>query len=74
MRKIFKFLFRMPASLKFEELLFHAVAWGLILSMALAVAVVATGNTFGQRCATVFEPGTAEFTNCVERLNQGGDV
>lgn len=42
-----------------------------ILSTLLVIVVVATGQTFGQRCAEVFEKGSNEWTQRVSDLKRG---
>lgn len=41
---------------------------------ALLLAIVASGQTFGQRCAAVYDRGTTAHERCVARLSDGGPV
>lgn len=49
----------------------HSVIAGLLLSFLLFALVAATGNTFGQRCAKVFDRNTPEWEACLDRLSKG---
>lgn len=54
---------------------FHrAVLAGFAMGALLCATVVLTGNTFGQRCATAFPEGSADWKSCVDRLSNGGRV
>ena len=47
-------------------------ALSLVLFLILFLAVVATGQTFGQRCqAQGYTWGSLEFDKCVSRLQKG---
>lgn len=45
---------------------------GFLLSAALITAVIATGQTFGQRCGKVYEGASLE--RCIMRLEAGGPL
>ena len=45
-----------------------AIAAVVVFAMIVAMAF-ATGSTFGQRCAQVYEHGSADWHVCVERLS-----
>lgn len=44
---------------------------GSLLAVALFLAVIATGQTFGQRCAKMHEKGTEQYQECVSELANG---
>jgi hypothetical protein len=70
MAEFIRWLFRLPDHHADQILL--GMAWGVILGVALTVAVFATGQTFGQRCSAVHDKRTAEWSECVDRLARGG--
>lgn len=45
---------------------------GFVLAIAMILWVAATGQTFGQRCAKVYESGSSEWRQCIDRLRRGG--
>jgi len=47
---------------------------GLLVGIVIILFVFATGQTFGQRCAEVYNKNTTEWCDCVERLHQGGEL
>lgn len=67
-----KFLFRWPHAV--EKAVIFGVCWGAILAVFLIAAVVAGGQTFGQRCAELSERRSVEWQQCVDRLAKGGRV
>lgn len=46
-------------------------AGGVVGGVLLIVAVIATGNTFGQRCAEKAKWGTPQWHQCVQDLSEG---
>lgn len=51
----------------------------VILASLIATAiwllfVLATGQTFGQRCAKKYDKHTTEWCDCVQRLSQGYEL
>lgn len=46
---------------------------GLVTGLLLIATVVATGNTFGQRCERVYSTST-DVQQCVRRLKEGGPL
>jgi len=46
----------------------------LIATTILFLFVLATGQTFGQRCAKKYDKHTTEWCDCVERLSQGYEL
>lgn len=51
-----------------------AILAGLVGAAVLVGVVFATGQTFGQRCAAAYDPNTATWNQCVERLAHGGKL
>lgn len=51
-----------------------ALPIGLLIGAVIILLVFVTGQTFGQRCAKVYDKDTTEWCDCVERLSQGGEV
>lgn len=49
----------------------RAAVTGLLLGVALIIAVIATGNTFGQRCSRMLPHDPAGATLCVDHLAHG---
>lgn len=49
-----------------------AAAVGVALVVVLFVFVFATGMTFRQRCAAIYDTPSAEWERCVDRLSNGG--
>ena len=47
---------------------------GIILAVVIIIAVIMTGNTFGQRCAKVYTEDTQAWNECIARLSKGGAV
>lgn len=53
---------------------FPAACTGVFLGVILAIFVLASGSTFGQRCASLgFRPGTQGHASCVSGLAGGAD-
>lgn len=49
-----------------------AATLGVVLAVVLTVFVFATGQTFSQRCAAIYDTPSAEWERCVDRLSKGG--
>lgn len=49
-----------------------ALLLALFASALLLAVVFATGSTFGQRCAKIYQKGTPGWTACINRLKSGG--
>jgi Na+/H+ antiporter NhaC len=47
------------------KVIFYGIISGIVLSVVLIGGVIATGQTFGQRCAAVFERHTEAWSRCV---------
>ena len=47
---------------------------GVLAFIILLAAVIATGNTFGQRCAKVYPVKSPEWEACIERIRKGGEI
>lgn len=48
-----------------------AIAIGLILGVVLIAAIIASGQTFGQRCAKAFPDDPVRAELCVYNLSKG---
>lgn len=46
----------------------------LIATAILTLIVLATGQTFGQRCAKKYDKHTTEWCDCVQRLSEGYEL
>lgn len=72
MADLIRWLFSFPRSRK--ETITHAAVCGVLLAFLLFGFVLATGQTFGQRCSAAYEKGTADWRACVHRLAEGGSL
>lgn len=52
--------------------LVRALLLAIIASALLIAIVFATGSTFGQRCAKVYQKGSTAWQACIVRLKDGG--